>query len=321
MKGWAKGVLIASAVCVSVGFGICIGGWAMGGRFGRLLHRGYWIAEERFWGGETPGDHETPPTEDGSGPDREEGAFGDGDAGTDREGGGSRERGERFEGPLTCEGRLISGLEMVVMGGRVEIRADDSADGVQIICDNDDYQCSREIDEDKLEIEIRPRRSAVWSPADYEDWDETAAVILIPAGAFLEEVELEVKGGVLSAGEIHADKLDLELEAGLLEVYGGAVRKLDGECKAGKLIYRGSVQWEMKAECSAGAITCQIEGKEEDFNYDIEALGGSILIGGTEQGELRRETMLEHPGAGKRAELECRAGAIGIEFYENREGE
>ncbi len=340
MKGWTKGLLIVSAVFVAAGTAVCVGGWAMGGRFGQLGHRSYGIVEPdpvRPEGtgagpgqsGQRPGES-APGTENWSGP----GADSRSAPGAGEDGAGSfcqaagegqstppgQEAGRGFDGRLTFEGRTVTDLQTVVMGGKAEIRYDDTEDSIRIICDSDNFRCRQEMDDDTLEIEIRPKRSG-WSLTDYEDWEETAVVILIPAGASLEEAELEVKGGALSVGQIRADKLELELEAGVLEVQGGCVRELKGECRAGALTYRGEVLWDMEAECMAGGISYEVEGKKEDFNYKIEILGGSILIDGTEQGKLKKETVLEYPGAAKTAELECMAGAIEIGFYENKEGE
>ena len=39
MKGWVKGMLIASAVCIGTGTAMCAGAWAMGGRFSQFRHR------------------------------------------------------------------------------------------------------------------------------------------------------------------------------------------------------------------------------------------------------------------------------------------
>ena len=131
-----------------------------------------------------------------------------------------------------------------------------------------------------------------------------------------DEVELEIAGGVLTADWINANKLSLEVQGGKLEVLSGGVGDLSGECQAGELIYEGQAWWKVDGECQAGAIRYFIEGREEDFNYEIDTAVGRIAIGGTEIKDLIKETVINNPGATKRAELDCEAGAIDMDFYQ-----
>ena len=306
MRLWIKGMLSTAAVCVGSGSALCVGGWAMGGRFSELWHRNYGITATEE-GVTTEEETVRPPV---------------------------REREEDFmshheEEPVTAaaalegspvyQGQEIAKLEISLSGGAVEVIWDDETDDIRIICENEHYQCYQEADDDTLEIRVsRKGRDAmsILDPETYEGWDETAAQILIPAGSWLEEAELEVKGGILTANRLRADQLDLEVDAGKVEVLNGSVRELNGQCRAGELIYEGTANQTVEAECMAGAVRYLLEGKKEDFNFEIEVLGGSIQVDGEDRGNLKRETVLNHSGAGKKAELECRAGAIKVDFYE-----
>ncbi len=323
MKGWVKGMLIGAAACIGVGSTVCVCAWAMGGRFSHYRHRSYgWVkqSEEAYDMEEKkPEKQEELQVYEGSGSMSRD--YGTGinesvNAGNKASAGvpGSS-AGEARSG-----GTIVRELEIQVMGGWVEIITDDSAEQIVVTSSNEDYVCRQELDEDKLEIRVG-LNTGLWQnwldgrdDGDFEDEEDLAARILIPSGASFHEVDLEVKGGVLHMDQVTAGKLSLDVEIGTAEVSAGSVQELDGECKMGELIYKGQVGQEMEAECTTGSIQYLIDGVREDFTYEVECAAGSISIDGIEEGVLNREDVIYNPEAVKRAKLECKAGAIGVEF-------
>lgn len=313
MKGWVKGMLIGAAACLGVGAAVCVGAWAMGGRF-FYFHQGrglveMWKEDDDIWD-EDPEDIAV-----------YEGTTSVGRYGkrTDEES-AEMETSERLRKEARSGGTIVRELEVEVLGGWVEIVADDSSDQIVVISNNEDYQCRQELDEDKLEIYV-DLYSGLWQnlvsgrdAGELGDDDDLAARILIPEGAQFRKVELEVKGGGLYMSQVTAQKLNLDLQAGVLEVEEGSVEQLDGECKAGELIYQGQVGQKMEAECVTGNIQYQIYGNPEDFRYEVEAVAGSVVIDGEEKGILNRENVIDNPKAVKNAKLECKTGAVNIEF-------
>lgn len=330
MKGWVKGMIIGAVACIGTGTVLCMGAWAMGGRFAYFRNRGYGLA--KF-------EDEREALEEMARADRErEEAAYEAEAVIEEEGAPDRSVGAGQDGALGTKAAVSGGqaksgatvvrqLEIEVAGGLVEIVADPSTDQIVVTSSDEDYRCRQELDEDKLEIYVGLNTGMDFWDADswidgslWKDWvedldeEKPAAQIRIPAGADFRQVDLAVKAGEISMSQVTAEKLDLEVKAGYLEVSGGAVQELDGECKAGELIYEGQVGREMEAECNAGSIQYRIEGSQEDFWYQVEAAAGSILIDGQEKGVLNRESVIENPGAAKKAKLECTTGAIDVSF-------
>ncbi len=291
MKGWVKGMLIGAFACVAAGGAICTAGWAMGGRFFYFRDRAYGLMERRPEMVIPAEEFETEASAESSWPARSQ----------------AEERAE-----AVYKGAVIRKLEIQVTGGEVEIVADDSADQVTVVSGNEDYRCYEEADGDKLEVRVK-LNVGLWE--DYRGKSGgPAAVIRIPAGAGFDQVDLEINGGLLQMDQVTARKLDLEVNAGMLAVTGGNVQQLEGECKMGELTYQGQVGSEMKAECAAGRVWYQIDGKEEDFCYEMESSMGSVLINGDERLAGKREASMDYPGAGKKARLECKTGVIEMEF-------
>jgi len=321
MKGWVKGMLIGAAACVGAGSMVCAGAWAMGGRFSHYRHRSYGLTEQ--W---TEGEDMDTWEED-----LEEPAVYEEDQDI-RQGSGDREawEGGKTGGGIAKEddgrearsgGTIVRELEIEVMGGWVEVAADDSVDQIVVTSSNENYACRQELKEDKLEVSIG-LNSGLWQDwlsgrddGDFGD-EDLAARILIPGGAVFREVGLTVKGGGLHMDQVTAQKLELDLGAGILEVSAGNVQELEGQCKAGELVYQGQVGQEMEAECATGSIQYQIDGSPEDFWYEVESAAGSVVVDGEEKGGLnwKKENTVDNPGAVKKAKLECKAGAVNVEF-------
>lgn len=347
MKGWVKGMLIGSAICLAAGGSICIGAWAMGGRYSYYRTRGLgfverdrwdlWdelddddVIEEEFWDEWHDQEHHdmdhkavSPYTqsvgaENGIVPGQSAGSSSgpgksSGSGSTSGPAAGSSGQMPVFEGELMAEGKIIRDLEVVVNGGWVEIIADDTISQVVVSSGNEEYRCLQEVDGDTLEIHIRPG-AGLLGKRDPVLLEQKAAEIRIPAGAVFQEADLELNAGQLTAVQLYAGKLEVELNAGELSVTESHVRELKSECTAGVLLYQGQVDYEMDAECVAGTIEYEIDGKREDFNYELECTGGAITIDGQTEEGIRRKTVKEYPGAGKKAELECSGGTISVNF-------
>lgn len=323
MKGWVKGMLIASAACIGTGTVLCLGAWGMGGRFSYYRDKSFGITRERS---------DRDAKEIAAADELREAEVYEEDAAVNRE---SEPKSDASSQALTSRGAeaksggtVVKKLEIQVMGGWVEIVNDDSTDQIVVTSSNEDYVCRQELEEDTLEIYVGLNSKVDFNLDHWLDgsaWQEwadgignkdPAAQIRIPAGVSFKQVDLEVKAGGISAEGLTSEKLDLETDAGILEVGEGNVQELDGECRAGELIFEGSVGREMKAECQTGSIQYRIDGSREDFWYEVEAKAGSILIDGKEEGILNRESIIENPGAAKKATLECRAGAVDVSFQQ-----
>ncbi len=309
MKGWVKGMLIASAVCIGTGTAMCAGAWAMGGRFSQFRHR-------RIQ--ETEGEARTQEEvyeQSGSTEITEDRAVAERGIETEK-----TEAEQSVFRTATYDGADIRKMEIWLTGGKAEVITEDTAESIRVVCDSEIYRCYQEIDGDTLEIEIegikKNKDRFLWENFDLESENVKTVQIIIPAGSYFEEAELEVCGGVMTADRLCADSLDMEVEGGVLKVLGGSAGELNGECQAGNLVYEGQVSREADAECEAGFVQYLLEGREEDFTYEIDSALGSILISGTEQGTVRDETVIRNSGAVKYSKLECMAGKIQVDFYQ-----
>lgn len=157
----------------------------------------------------------------------------------------------------------------------------------------------------ELEIERHHEFESIAGPfkdrsEDYRNRRMENLVIYVPRDHRFRKVEIEAAAAAVTMEEIRADKLSLEVQAGSLTLERGDVGELD-------------------VECQAGSVDLELEGEKEQFDYELTANVGTIILDDGEEERytgLRRERNIDNR-AGKKAELECDAGELVIRFNES----
>ena len=85
------------------------------------------------------------------------------------------------------------------------------------------------------------------------------------------------------------------------------------EVGAGNCSIEGDVSEELKADCAMGNITLKLEGKETDYDYELECVSGNLKVGETEYSGLAKETKVDND-ADRELDLQCVMGNIEVEF-------
>ena len=164
------------------------------------------------------------------------------------------------------------------------------------------------------------------------DGDNNCFTLYVPQGAVLGKADIELGAGQMKLDALQVDDLKVELGAGQivsnnLQVSNLAVSvgagdftlkeaKL-GEVKievgAGNCSIEGDVSEELKADCAMGNITLKLEGKETDYDYELECVSGNLKVGETEYSGLAKETKVDND-ADRELDLQCVMGNIEVEF-------
>lgn len=295
MKKMIKWMLILSAVFCVLGVGIIAAGAMMGG--GHYMRQALRIADR--W--------------DGYYRDREEEDSDHGAVTADKAVPavpGSEEI--PLEGSFSYEN--IRELEAEIDGTVFLMESEELSQGQVMIAkgeDGEDYEYVQ--DGGTLKIHWPPR-----SRKNRNSFGKTIT-ILVPAGGLLDEIDIQVAAGIFQADAMGAREISLEAKAGVIEVKQAEADILEMEVDAGKIFCRADVKREVRADTDLGEILLELQGKKEDFNYELECSAGSIVLGDKEPREyqgLHYETTLDH-GAQKRAKLECSAGSITVTYRQD----
>ncbi len=146
------------------------------------------------------------------------------------------------------------------------------------------------------------------------DFCTSAGVVEITHNLLAREMTLEVDAGKLKADSITAEE-ELNLVAGageiILDTFLADTMELD--CGVGNMELKGIVYRDLDASCGVGNIDLELEGKAEDYNYDISCGMGNIRINDTSYTALGRNKEIDNNAEGE-ISLDCGVGNIEIEI-------
>lgn len=121
----------------------------------------------------------------------------------------------------------------------------------------------------------------------------------------------------VDAGNVEAENFSvsgttkLNVDAGTVEL-GGTYGDMKLECNAGTVELGGKVNGDLSAMCNVGSVELDLEGKETDYNYEVECSMGEIELNGKEYTSISGKQKMENAGAEKTMSLNCSMGEIEV---------
>lgn len=135
--------------------------------------------------------------------------------------------------------------------------------------------------------------------------------IVVPKGMVLQGLDIELGRGIFHGKNLKVAELDVE-SVGTLSFETCEVGKLDVSI-VGNMDFIGAVTREADIQCVSSEVSLLLDGKMEDFNYEIEGVKGSVTIGGQTRSEAVYE-IKEYYSAGKTIEMECVTSEVQLSF-------
>lgn len=127
------------------------------------------------------------------------------------------------------------------------------------------------------------------------------------------EVDIDVEAGTVYIEDIRANHLSVNVDAGEAVIERFKADDVDFECGAGRIEAYGNADRELDTSCGAGEIELSINGKKEDYNYEIECGVGEVIIGNESHSGIGSTDRHSH-GASKEMNIECGIGSVTVEF-------
>ncbi len=169
---------------------------------------------------------------------------------------------------------------------------------------------------------------------DLDDFEDFEITLYIPENYRFEYADIELGAGQLQVISFATDKMQMEVGAGQITIdyletddcnvevgmgeiliYDMQVTKMNAKVGMGHLRMDGEILGNVSAECSMGAMEINLAGKEEDFNYTLEAAMGNVTIGGADYSGLTHDKTVKN-SADKSMDIECAMGNIEVTFEE-----
>lgn len=162
---------------------------------------------------------------------------------------------------------------------------------------------------------------------------ETCKITLyLPEDYHFDDVSVNIGAGAMEFSGLHADSADFAAGAGQitlekaqigdLSVNVGAgqmtlkkmeVGELSAEVGLGEFAADGVLNGDAVVECSMGNVVMEIDGREEEFNFDLSGAMGNIDLGKSSFSGFSQSQYIDHK-AEKNMIIECSMGNISIRF-------
>jgi len=158
----------------------------------------------------------------------------------------------------------------------------------------------------------------LYIPKDLE-YDEMklelgAGIFKLDEAIEVEDFEGEVGAGQMLVENLICDNLKVSVGAGEFLSSNLVVKKeAKWEIGAGHIQVKGCLEGDLDVECSMGSVEFELQGKEEDFNYEIECLAGTVQIDDDKFSGVSEKRAISN-GAAQEMNLECAMGEIEIDF-------
>lgn len=207
----------------------------------------------------------------------------------------------------------ISKIDVELLSGAVEIVSIPEGE-IQIEIDEQAQKRGVFIHEKGGELKVCQRRREF---LQFQNEPCGTVQIGIPETMVINQLECELDAGSCAVEHIQARSMDLSTEAGVIEASGVRTEDLDVSAEVGGITFEGAVERKIEGDCGVGELILRLEGKKEDFNYDIETGVGNVQIEDSQYSGLGLEEKIDNRslGAVKVMELEVGTGSAEVSFY------
>lgn len=171
------------------------------------------------------------------------------------------------------------------------------------------------LSDDGKTLEITTKMNSSFSFKDLRRVKGTL-VIYLPEDYKFNQVEMEYGASAVDINELNAKSLKLQIGASSCTIKDADVEELKAETGAGSLDFYGAVEKNADLNCGAGSVTLDLEGEEEDYNYEVTSSVGSVEIGNDiDLGGLISEKYSIDNGSGSAIQVSNGAGSVEIRFH------
>lgn len=127
-----------------------------------------------------------------------------------------------------------------------------------------------------------------------DNWDSPKIILYIPENYEFEKADFNVGVGNLQSSDFKSKEVIFECGVGNIDVEGEITKKAS-------------------LTCGVGRIKLSLEGKEEDFNYNVNGGVGSIKVGSQKFSTMDSNKKIDN-GASKDMSIDCGVGTIKVVF-------
>lgn len=292
MKKFTKVMLITAGVIGITGFGLSIGGVAMGANIRdpyvveRLQSGLKFIDQAEDWDNDWDLDLDEDWDEDDLEDRNDSSAL--------------LTEQSVLSGDRTIEAGTVDEIEIDLYYETLYIQAYDG-DTIQVKIANDANN-KIQVQSNSNQLQIKGKK----------DSNESTVSLMYPKDIQLQKLDIEVDAGSVEfTDELNVRELDMQIGTGnLLSDRTLTVQEVDMEVGLGSIHLAALDAKDISGECGLGTLEIGLTGKQEEYSYQLECATGEIVIGSESFRGLAGEKKITNPGSSRKVELECGMGDI-----------
>ena len=137
----------------------------------------------------------------------------------------------------------------------------------------------------------------------------------LPKNMVFDEVDLELGAGEMKANSLEMKELEVAVAAGQITLNKIKCDEAKLQVGAGEISIERCELNDLSLDLAMGDARLKLEGKEEDYDYDINCGAGEVKVGSMVSAGLAFDRDIDL-GKDKKIEVECAMGSVDIEFVQ-----
>ena len=129
----------------------------------------------------------------------------------------------------------------------------------------------------------------------------------------VQNMTASIGAGQLLLTDMALGTLEVSLGAGEVQAEDVTVENLTASIGAGNMELSGGIHRYAEISCSMGNVHMELEGEQEDFNYELSCVAGNMEIGGASFSGAVMDRSINN-GAAKSMEIDCSMGNVEVVF-------
>ncbi|MDD2427934.1 MAG: DUF4097 family beta strand repeat-containing protein, partial [Eubacteriales bacterium] len=138
-------------------------------------------------------------------------------------------------------------------------------------------------------------------------------ILTLPSDIELENIKIDIGGGVLEMSDLSSDKMQLSVGGGTITALDIKVQELQLKSGAGVIELSGDVTKSLDIDQGVGQTSILLDGAQSDFNYEVNYAVGHVKIGDREYSGIAGSDSINN-NADKNMTIESGVGELIVQF-------
>lgn len=163
------------------------------------------------------------------------------------------------------------------------------------------------------EVNVYVPEDKVWNEVDLSvDAGELSSQVSV-LQAYQLEISVDAGSAVLPHDIVTQHKTSLEVGAGEMQLGHVQAAEMELDTGVGQMSLSADVSGRLSADCGVGEIDLTLQGKKENYNYEIDCGIGEVTLGSENLSSLGTTRRIDNH-AGRQVQIDCGVGQVSVTY-------